>query len=375
MLARRIATLLRNLSPAARRRNLRDAAAREVRDELDFHLEMRAREIVAKGVPIETARERAMQAFGNRDSVDAECRRLTTLHRRRARREGLVDGLSRDLLSGARALRSQPLLTVAAVVILACGFAATNVVYGLVDALLLQPLPVAEPQRLVSLFNYSRESGLYSSVSHPDYLDYRANASTITDLVGYTDTEVTLGGGDAVPVVRTAHVVTANYFRDLGVNVDVGRPFGSDQPDEHGRFEPVLVIGHALWRQRFAGDPGIVGTSITLNGLRATVVGVAPAGFRGLEKETIADLWIPIGLFAQLTPGFAEYMYTSRGAHWLTLVGRLAEGASLDDARAEMSVLSEQQAEAYADVNGEYRGHDGKTRRTGAMACARSRPS
>jgi len=316
---------------------------------------MRTRELIDAGVPADTARRRAVEAFGRVAPVDAECRRLTSLQYRKAGRGRLLEGIARDVLAAARGLTRQPLLAAAAVIILACGFAATTVVYGLVNALLLQPLPVSEPQRLVSLFNHNDVDGYYSSVSYPDYLDYRAETATLSRMLAYSDAEVTLAGGDSAPVTVRAHAVTANYFAGLGIDAELGRLFGSSQPDEQGSFEAVVVVSHALWRQRYGASPEVIGRTITINGIPATIVGVAPMGFRGVEKEELADLWIPIGLYAQMQPGFADYMYAGRGAHWLTAVGTLAAGATLDDARAEMALLSQQQAEAYPDTNEAYR--------------------
>lgn len=329
--------------------------AKEVRDELGFYLEMRTRELVESGVPPDEARRRAEEAFGSIETIDAECRRLTGRQRRRTTREQVFDSLVRDVIAGARALRRQPLMTIAAILILACGFGVTSVVHGLVDALLLRSLPVEDPGRLVAAFNYAQEAGFYSSVPYPDYLDYRSNTETLDDLVGYSDNEVTLAGGDERPIVTVAHVVTGNYFAALGIQPAVGRFFGHQGPAVQGELEPVVVIGHAMWQQRFGADPDIVGRTITVNGVSVTIVGVAPRGFRGLQTEAIADLWMPISLYADLIPEFAEYLYNSRGSHWLAVVGRLAPGASLEEARAEMTVLSAQQAEAYPDTNEDYR--------------------
>ncbi|MGD8330324.1 MAG: ABC transporter permease [Acidobacteriota bacterium] len=351
----KIRRLLARLSPRARHERLASRAADEVRDELDFHLEMRTRELIDAGIPADIARHRAVEAFGSVAPVDAECRRLTSLQYRKAGRGRLLEGIVRDVLAAARSLSRQPLLSVAAVVILACGFASTTVVYGLVDALLLRPLPVREPQRLVALFNHNDVDGYYSSVSYPDYLDYRAESTTLSRLLAYSDAEVTLAGGEATPVTVRAHAVTANYFAGLGIDAALGALFGSSQPDEQGSFEAVVVVSHALWRQRYGASPEVIGQEITINGITATIVGVAAKGFRGVDKDALADLWIPIGLYAQTQPGFADYMYTQRGAHWLMAVGTLAEGATLDDARAEMALLSQQQAEAYPDTNDAYR--------------------
>ena len=339
---------------SGKRRRFESQVTDEVRDELGFYLEMRTHELVEGGMAPDEARREALKAFGSIEAVDSECRRLTGMQKRKTIRERLLDALVRDVFTGVRALRRQPPMTAAAVLILACGFAATSVVYGLVDALLLRSLPVEDAGQLVSLFNYTQEDGYYSSVAYPDYLDYRENVETLEDLLGYSDTEVTLAGGAERPITAAAQAVTGNYFRGLGIQPAIGRVFGHDGPATRGQVEPVVVIGHAMWRQRYGGDPQAIGQSITINGVSATIVGVAPRGFRGLETESIADLWIPIGLYEKLVPNFADYLYDSRGAHWLTVLGRLTPGASLDEARAEMAVLSAQQAEAYPDTNGEW---------------------
>ena len=335
------------------RERLEDRVADEVRDELGFHIEMRARELIAEGVPPGEARRRALRAFGRRQPIDQECRRLTASFVRRSRLLETLDSSWRDVRIAVRTLAHQPLFVTTAVLILALGIGSASVVYSLVDVLLLRSLPVAGADRLVALFNHTETGGYYSSVSYPDFLDYRERVTSLEDFIGYTVEEVTLSGGEVRPAVIEAHVVTQDYFGALGVAPVIGHGFDNLDVDSRGA-DPVVVIGHGLWQQRFAGDPGVLGTRIALDGEQATVIGVAPPDFRGLTSDSIATLWMPVSLHVRLNPGFASYLYSGRGAHWMQVVGHRAPGVTTAQVASEIATLSRQQAAAYPDSNGEY---------------------
>lgn len=220
-----------------------------------------------------------------------------------------------------RLLRS-PALTSAAVITLALGVAANATIFSVVEATLLRPLPYPEADRLVALdVQIQRETGLLTvGWSWAGFQQFAAQ-STLQDAAVYADANLTITGAgpaERVPI----EIVSAGYFRLLGVKPALGDVFGSDA-------KPLVLISHALWVRRFASDPSIVGRSITVNGKHGLVVaGVAPAGFSGLTGN--ADLWVPVELSAQLLwPGALDPRNS-----WLPGIARLPRGQSLDAQRS-----------------------------------------
>ena len=220
-----------------------------------------------------------------------------------------------DLHFALRALRRSPGFVLAAVVCLALGLGANATVYAVLDGLLLRPLPFADVDRLVAVQRANRATGgVQDVVSRPYFLDLRARSRTVSALAAYSAGRMSLDrpqGSEAITVAR----VSAEFFGVLGARPLVGRGF---RPDESAPGAPaVAVLSEPLWRDRYAGDPGIVGRAITLDGRPTTVVGVMPArvGLTGDREQ----LWVP----AEHRVDEAE----RRSMYW-SVVGRLAPGAS-----------------------------------------------
>jgi predicted permease len=144
-------------------------------------------------------------------------------------------------------------------------------------------------------------------------------------------------------------IVSGNYFSVLGVTPVVGRGF---LPSDEGevRAQPVVVISHDLWRSRFGSDTTLVGSTVSLNGHGFTVVGIAPAGFRGLELGRTTDVWVPLTMHGQAMPTWDEQLFFRRGTHWLAAVGRLAAGVELPQAEAEVGGLARALAEQFPET-------------------------
>ena len=271
----------------------------EVDAEVEFHLQMRVQELVAQGLDPERARAEALRRFGDvarwRDRVAG----VDHARVEQERRADWLEGAAQDLRYAWRTLRRTPGVTAAVVLTLALGIGANAAVFSALDAALLRTPPYHEPERLVlASIAPSRPVEDAPSVipwSYPKFELLRQELRGVSSLAGFATRRATLmGAGDAAQV--PLEVVTASYFPLLGVAPPVGRAFAAAE-DSVGAGQ-VVVLGHALWRQRFGGDPGVLGRTVRLNDQPLTVVGVAPPGFRGLTGT--AELWIPMSAMPSL---------------------------------------------------------------------------
>jgi putative ABC transport system permease protein len=235
-----------------------------------------------------------------------------------------------DVRYGFRTLLKNPGFTTIAVLTLAIGIGANTAIFSVVNAVLLRSLPYPQSDRLISLND---------GQSRPDLEDFQRQSRTISQLGGFAKWRFDLlGRGE--PEQVNATVVCLNLFQALGVNAELGRTL-SGQDDLLGG-EPVVVISHNFWQQRLGADPNVVGRTLNLTGKNYTVVGVMPAGFRLPRYES--ELWIP---FRVGYPEAADY----RGVHMQYAVGRLAPGASIAQAQAEVNAIGAVLAKAYPDEN------------------------
>ena len=299
----------------------RSKVDREIAAELEAHIEMRTEENVAAGMPRNEARREAVLRFGNPASTRERVAAAdTTL--------GLEDA-ARDVRYALRQLRRSPGFALTAIVTLALGIGANVVVFGVMNAILLRPLKVANPDRLMELEH--RDVG-DTSHSYPDYLDYRVRNSTFSELAAYRISDVGIGSGGTAQR-GWMYEVSANYFDMLGVQPEVGRLLHSS--DEHGpNSAPFVVLSDGYWRKRFNADPRVVGTVVELNKHPFTIVGVAPKTFNGTELFFWPQVWAPIVNEEQLE----GYNYlTKRSNHGIMVVGMLKPGVTLDQARNDLN--------------------------------------
>ncbi len=245
--------------------------------------------------------------------------------------------LATDVRLGARRLRRSPAFTLVAVLTLALGIGANCAFFSVVYGVLLRPLPFPEADRLVGGFHLWE--GERASFSPPTFLDVQARAQSFTAIGAYNEGRYVLtNAGDPASVV--AGEVSSGFFEALGVSTLLGR---SLQPGENepGRTR-VVVLGHALWRERFGGDRGVVGRKITLNAKPYEVVGVMPPAF---QWPAAAQLWLP--------DEYNEaYRSTNRAAWMIEVVARLKPGVSITQASAEMQAIAAQLAREHPDKNG-----------------------
>ncbi|MGC2108059.1 MAG: ABC transporter permease [Candidatus Korobacteraceae bacterium] len=248
--------------------------------------------------------------------------------------------LSQDFHYGLRMLRKNPGFTAVAVITLALAIGANTAIFSVLYPVLLRPLPYTDPARLVTL-GESRRQAISYTASYPDYLDWVRNAKSFQSLAGYASDAFTLTGNGEPKTIFSA-MVTTNFFSTLGVTPLLGRDFmaGEDLPEGPG--PTVAIISYNLWKSDFAGDPKIVGRVVHLDNKPVTIVGVLPRDFE-LAPAGIVPIWVPLHV--------SPYLATARNARWLNVIGRLAPGISLEQARSEMESVTAQLAKEYPQQN------------------------
>jgi predicted permease len=236
--------------------------------------------------------------------------------------------LIQDVRHGARTLRKSPGFTLLAALTLALGIGGLTAIFSVVNAVLLRPLPYAEPDRLVRLWS-AWEGQSRNDVSPAEYFDYRDGLGAFRALGAFASGSANLTG-DGEPERLQAGYVTASLFTALAVEPALGRAFaeGEDGPGA----EAAVVLGDGLWRRRFGGSPDVVGRRVTVDGVPSTVLGVMPAGFRlpgDFGPAGPTQIYLPLGLDRTSVP--------NRGSHFLGVVGRLRPGLSFESGRAAVA--------------------------------------
>jgi putative ABC transport system permease protein len=310
----------------------RPAAEERMDEEMRFHLEMETEKNIREGMSREEARRRALIAFGG---VEKHKERM-----RDGRRIPLLENLVQDTRYAVRSLRRTPGFTLTVVLTLAVGIGAATAMYGVMSRLLLLPPPhVAEPERVVKPYFTYREPGQEPfTVSGRDYQFFealRSGTRTLAAVSTYTDMKVGVGeGADAAEAEAAA--VGPGFWTTLGTRPALGR-FFSDPEASPVDGSRVAVLGHAFWRQRFGGDPAIIGKTIRIKGHSYEVIGVAPRGFRGIELSEV-DLWLPLMSYGE---GTRDSLTWAAGHHgsYLTFVGRLKPGVTAARAGTELTSI------------------------------------
>ncbi|HEV2852110.1 MAG TPA: ABC transporter permease [Thermoanaerobaculia bacterium] len=315
--------------------------AADVDEELDFHLELMAQELVDEGWPPEGARAEAVRRFGDLEGTRRVCRSLDTRKETQMKWTESLGDFGQDLRFGGRQLAKSPGFTLVAILTLALGIGATISVFSVVYGVVLRSLPWTEPERLVRPLFVSPEGEEHGAFSAPNFVDLRAQSRTLSGLAGVNGGTLNLSGLGAEPERLPAAHVTANYFDVLGVRPLAGRTFAADE-DRPGAPR-VAVISEELWGRRFGRDPKVIGQSLTLSGQPYTVVGVLA---RGTQLPSGADVWVPLV--------FSEQDLRQRGAVYFAAIGRLAPGVSWEQARAELEVIARRLAQQYPDANAGY---------------------
>jgi predicted permease len=254
-----------------------------------------------------------------------------------------------DLRFGVRMLARSRGFTIAALVTLALGIGANAAIFSLVNALFLQRLPVPEPSGLVHVYQTRPgRPGDHFPLSHMDYLYYREHSRAFQELAAHYPTAPLHLLVREIPEAIGGSVVTAAYFRVLGLSPAAGRFFLDEEDRVPGR-DAVAVISHGLWQRRFGGNPQAVGSTISLNGTAFRVVGVAPRNFRGvLVGGNASEVWIPSAMFRV---GYRYCDALQRGCTIVQMLGRLKPERTIADAQLELDVLARRLEAAYPADN------------------------
>lgn len=303
----------------------------ELEEEMRFHLEMKIQDNIKAGMSPEEARRAARLQFGNSTLAKEDSREFWGF--------GWLDRLWQDLRYGTRALVSNPAFAIATVLSLALGIGFNTAIFSVADQVLFRSLPIEDPGTLVQLhwngrfvINAMGNVGIGSLVPYPLYRELRAENEVFADMLGRAPAEVHLAiGNESEPA--SVELVTGSYFTTLGITPALGRLL-TDADDLQEDAHPVVVLSYDYWRSRAGGDPGIVGTTVRINGYPMTVVGVAEQGFRGMDWIRQPALFVPMAMKARATPpwsGLKEYR-----ARFMHAFGRLKPGVSREQAQAAL---------------------------------------
>ena len=316
----------------------------DVDDELRFHLDMRAQELMAAGMTDGDARREAVREFGDIEFTRRYCQALDERGERATQRRDWIGDVAHDLTQAVRVLRRSPGFLLIALITIGLGVGANSAIFNVIRGVLLRPLPFADPDRLIAVYEDNRpEQSLRSQLAAADYVDYRREQSTLTDLgaVGYASLSYQ---GDGDPVALRGLRFSANVFTILGVQPLLGRTFlpNEDEPGRNG----VLVLSYATWQSVFGGDSTVVGRTVRTSGEPMRIIGVMPPRFTFGGQE---QFWTPFVMQQQLAD-----VNRARKFHNMVGVARLRAGVTPERAESDLSRIAHRNEVAYPESN---RGH------------------
>ena len=310
-------TILRPLVSRVRALVGRERLDRDLDDEIAGHLAEAADEFVRQGLSPQDAYLAARKTFGGVAQTKEVYRQVRSF--------AWLDDVTRDVRFGARVLKRDRWVTLAAVTTLAIGMAASVTAFATVNALLLRELPFDDPDRIVAIG--TRDGGartLMSGVSYADFQDWRMANRTVEDLGAMREVTMNLGDERIAPERVTGSYISANAFGLLRQRPLLGRDFVAD--DDRRGAAPVVILGHSVWRARYHSDPNVLGRTTRVNGVPSVVIGVMPDGF---GFPTRSRVWQPLALLP-------EDVLANRGSRVLSAFGRLAPSIGFEQAVADL---------------------------------------
>jgi predicted permease len=308
--------------------------SRDIQEEQEFHIACRIDELVGEGMDEEAAAKRAMLEFGNRSQAQADSHDAKLLV--------WLESTAQDIRYGIRTLLKSPSFAVVAVLTLALGIGANTATFSVVNSVLLSPLPYQDPNRLISLFE-EIPSSKRSSISYPNFLDWRDMNRSFSSIAGYRGTDVNiLWNGEAAHL--PGEMFSAGLFEILGINPIAGRTFSKS--DDRLGAERTIMISEGLWERKFGSMPNIIGQTLIVDGTPRTIIGVVSSTFHFPLATSTNDIYEPMGNWNE--PQF--YANRAAGVVWLA-VGRLKPEVTLEAARADMQRVSHQLAMNYPALN------------------------
>ena len=309
----------------------------DLAEEIQQHILEKTEALVDGGMSRREAEKLARREFGNITGIEERSRDAWMWP--------IADSLYTDMKFALRQLRKHSGFALTAVLTLALGIGATAAIFSLVHAVLLQPLPFPEPERLVwmSQQNHSLPGVIPEALSYPDYFDWRAQNHTFSGMACYASSTVVLQS-EGEPLHLDAMTVSADFFRVLGAAPAMGRDFVSNDEKPGNR---VVMLSDSLWRSAFGAARNISSKTIRLGDHSYAVAGVMPEGFRYPLEGSAPALWISLSDDAD----GKDAKTSQRGFEFLRAIGRLKPGVKLDQAKADLSRIADNLAREYPDDN------------------------
>jgi putative ABC transport system permease protein len=316
----------------------------EVSEELDFHIDMRTRELIARGMDPTAAREIVLSRIGDLGQLTRTCEDLGRKREREMRLTQWLGDLRDDVAIAVRQLKASPAFALVAILTLALGIGANSAMFAVADATLLRPLPYTDAGRLVAVSEISRDGG--RGPANPlDFVDWSERNRTFEAMAAAMTGQTSIAGADGVVQPVLTQAVTAHFFDVLGVRPIAGRTF---QRSDERPLPDVVIIGEGLWRSHLGGDASAVGRPIRLGGRTFTLIGVVPASFQfdipGFPSLGPSQAWTILNPPRSRAPA-------ERYPHYLPVIGRLKPDVTIEAARAEMAAISNALAEELPATN------------------------
>ncbi|HET9401638.1 MAG TPA: ABC transporter permease [Candidatus Acidoferrales bacterium] len=325
--------LLKNIIAGMRNLVHRERTEGEMNEELQDYLSRSAAAKRDTGISRREAERAARAEMGSAASVKEHVRAATW--------ESAANALWRDITYGVRVLAKQPGYTAMAILTLALGIGVNATIFSLFNAVVLKPLPVADPSRVVSLYSQVRGERQQGQVfSFDEYKFCRDHNSVFSGTAAYSGATIIVGdlqnSAGSEPAWIRSQIVSGNFFDVLGTPAFRGRTFSADEDSTEGTH-PVAVLSYGMWQTRFGGDPFIIGKQIELNSLKYSVIGIMPPDFIGTEPDNTA-LWVPLMMSSNIH--FGNSMLQDRNSGWLRVIARLKPSTTVSAAQTEMALLA-----------------------------------
>ncbi len=303
----------------------RESVLKDIEEEMRLHVEMETEANIERGMSPDDARRRALMAFGNLGVVKDKAYEV--------RGGGILEALLQDIRYGLRVLAKQRGFTVVAVLTLALGIGANTAIFSVVNELLLRPLPYANADRLVMLWEIAPEGRHQNTTSRANFRTWREQSTSFESMAAFSDQRVALTG-DGEPEELSVQLATPELFSVLGVEPILGRSMNEE--DARPGAPTIAVLSYGIWQRRFGGDAGIIGKPITLNGTPCTVIGVMPAGFEWHIRKRSGTIKPPEIWSVLAMPNEGPSLI----GRFLAVVARLKPGVSREQAETEMKTIA-----------------------------------
>ena len=314
----------------------------DVDDELQFHLDMRARDYEARGLTSRDAREAATERFGDVHGIGGALRAHDRRRERERHRKEYMSDLTNDIRYGLRAFSRAPAFTTVALLTIALGIGATTAIFSVVNAVILRPLPYPEADRIVQVWMDNRRMGLKEDLhSWPNWADLRERNQVFSSMAAYAPGGYNITAGcrenECEPRRIAAVFATADLFDVLRVAPAMGRVF--TVPETEPGQDGVVILSHGLWTDFFGADRNILGRTVRLNGRERTVIGVMPPSVAFPSRDT--DVWVPLA--------FSQEDKQYRSSFGLWAVARLKPGVELSRAVTDLTTIAKRLEQQYPE--------------------------